>query len=136
MKKRINLLLIAVGLMMSFGGWSRINKRQLISSNIEALTITWESRKVNGETCIPTQLGREATEEEINNKKLHADLIKRPYSTNSSADSISFYDLGNEVSVKLPRCSTYGYAWADENYCYAPISEFSAAGVFYDEPQK
>ena len=116
MKKKINLLFIAVGL-MSFCGWSGINKRQLISCNIEALTKSWESQKVDGADCMPVELGRAATAEE--KERFSGSLTYHPCSIDESADSIPFYEFDAARWVPLPKCgSNYYYAFGNGAYCY------------------
>ena len=122
--KKSNWLLIAVGLTMRYGAWLKNEKSQLITTNIEALTVDWEAGRIDGDLYRPVELGRPATDEEKKQDKngtLHATMIKRPPTIEEGATWYRFWDKGNKKFVPLPKCKGYDYSFGTNAYCYKKV---------------
>ena len=126
--KKINWLLITTGVLMGVGGWTRAAKNELISSNVEALTTSFETKTINGERCAAAELGNPASEADL---KKFKSIPRRPTASYSEESYFeSFYCTGTKKWVSLPKCkSEYGYAWGTNNYCWESISNFKEAEI-------
>ena len=98
--------------------------KELISSNIEALTTDYEDQYQDGHRYVAAERGRAATDEECEAARTHGSsfgiCLYRYFTEVDKYLTRSFYNLGNNQWESLPKCglTKYFYGFGNGKYCW------------------
>lgn len=126
--KKIKLLFCGSALIMSiilgFVSPFRSFNLNIVSENVEALTKSYETKKINGVNCSATELGRKPDKDEVNQLPENQLIPKVIFSTTNNEDQI-FYAIASDTQETLHKCDLddYGYGFENGQYCWLPSSE-------------
>jgi len=97
--------------------------KELISSNIEALTYDYEWQYENGHKIVVAEMGRRATEEEKEKSRYGIfNYTLTQYHTKSDPYwTRPFYNMGTQQWDNVHKCEIYSYYYGFGNgyYCFA-----------------
>lgn len=123
-KKSLTLFIGTCGICASmFLNLRVFNDSLLITSNVEALTTSYEQKTIDGVKYCAVELVRVPDDNEIIVKNKYN---RSPSNVNASSEN-SFYNLGKQQWDKLSECNlTYEYGYYNGKFCWGKYDDLKS----------